>query len=66
MIVLFETGNRGEERLGIGMAHLVEEGFGRARLDGLAGVHDHHPVGATRDDPHVVRDQEHGHAELFL
>ena len=34
-----------------------------ARLDDLAGVHDHRAVGVAGDDPHIVGDQDHRHAE---
>ena len=64
--VLVELGDRGEQRLGVRMVHLFEQG---GRLGGFhhpARVHHVDAVGVPGDHAHVVRDQQHGHAEPFL
>ena len=45
------------------MPHVPEQGLRSGRLDDPPGVHDHHPAGPARDHAHVVRDEQHPHAE---
>ena len=47
------------------MAHGREHLEGRGLFDDLAGVHHEHPVGAARDDAHVVGDEHDGHPQLL-
>ena len=61
--VLVEAGDRLEQGLRVGVAHRIEQVVRARALDDLAGVHDHHPVGAGGDDAHVVRDEQDGHVE---
>ncbi len=64
--VLAELRDRGEQGLGVRMVHALEQG---GRLGGLhhpARVHHVDPVGVPGDHAHVVRDQQHRHAEPFL
>ena len=65
-LVLIELRNRGEQRLGVGVADVLEQLHRVGRLDLSPGVHDHHAVGSAGDHPHVVRDQDDPHAELAL
>ena len=52
--------------LGVGVAHAAEQRDGIGALHHPARVHDGDPVGVPGDDPHVVRDQQHGHAVPVL
>src|SRR5580700_733643 len=61
--ILVEPRDRLDERLGITMAHALEQGSRFCRLDDFSRVHDGDTIGATGDDTHVVRDQQHGHME---
>ncbi len=64
--VLVELRDGGEQGLGVGVVHLEEE---RAHLGGFhhsPRVHDVNPVGVPRDHAHVVRDQQHRHAQPLL
>ena len=61
-----EFGHRREERLRVRVLRRRKERFGVVRLDDFAVAHHGDAVGNLRDDPHVVRDEEHGHADLFL
>ena len=64
--VLLELRNRGEQGLGVGVVHLGEQ---LVRLGGLhhpARVHHVDPVRVPGDHAHVVRDQQHGHAQPVL
>ncbi len=62
---VLQVRHRGQQRLGVGVAHVVEERVGLGLLGLLPGVHHDHPVGATGDDAHVVGDQEDAHVELL-
>jgi hypothetical protein len=48
------------------MCGLLEHLGGWAVLDDSASVHDGDPVGDSCHNPEVVRDEDDGHAELFL
>ncbi len=57
--------DRAEERLRIGVAHLVEDIFDRAALDRLAGIHHADAVAGFEHQPKVVADEQHRGA-VFL
>ena len=59
-------GRGGEERLGIGVQGVVEDGLGVAQLHHLTQVHDGHPVAQVLHHAQVVADEEVGEAQLFL
>ena len=64
--VLVELRDRCEQGLGVGMMHMVEES---GRLGGLhdpARVHYVNPVSMPGDHAHVVRNQQHRHAQPIL
>ena len=65
-LVLVGLGNRGQQRLGIGVAHVAEQRQGAGALDLASGVHHDHAVGPAGDHSHVVRDQDDPHPELAL
>src|SRR4051794_2188608 len=48
------------------MPWLAQELNGRRYLDELASVHDTYPVTRLRDDPKIVRDQNHAHPAIAL
>jgi len=48
------------------VAHVLEQVRRRGDLDHPAGVHHLDPVRVPGDHPHVVRDQQHRHAEAVL
>ena len=52
-----------EQGLRVRVPGVGEQGRRVRRLDDPARVHDRDPVGATGDDPEVVGDQDHRHAE---
>ena len=64
--VLIELGDRGKQRLSVGMVHLVEEVVHLGGLHHPARVHHVDPVGMPGDHAHVVRDQQHRHAHPVL
>ena len=57
-------GRHVDERAGVGMRGGAEDARDRRLLDDPAGVHHEHAVAHLRDDAEVVRDEEHGHAQL--
>ena len=48
------------------MQALLEQRHRAGLFHDLPGIHHDHPVGAFGHDAHVVRDEEHRHAELLL
>ena len=64
--VLAEPRDRREQRLGVRVVHAGEQVVGLGGLDDPARVHDVDPVRVSRDHAHVVRDQQHRHAEPRL
>ena len=60
-----DPGQRAEQAPGVGVLGVVEDLVERARLDDLAGVHDHDPVGDLGDHAEVVGDHDHRHPELL-
>ena len=64
--VLVELRDGSEQRLGVGVVHLGEELHHPGGLHDPARVHDVDPVGVPGDHAHVVRDQQHRHAEPVL
>ena len=61
-----ELRDRGEQRLGVRVVHAVEQVAGLGGLDHPARVHHVDPVRVPGDHAHVVRDQQHRHAEAVL
>src|SRR5439155_18811744 len=53
-----------QETLRIGMLRTVGEGFRRADLDDLARVHDGDSVRELEQEREIMRDEEHGEAEV--
>ena len=60
------SGNRGQQRDGVGMARGGEQRLGRPRLDDAAQVHHGHPVRDLPDHREVVRDEEVGEPAIAL
>ncbi|MPL96993.1 hypothetical protein SDC9_43180 [bioreactor metagenome] len=58
--------DRGHQRLGIGVARLGEDLFGRALLDDPAEIHHRDPVGEVAHHLQVVADEDHAKALLPL
>ena len=56
----------GKERLRIGVLRRVEDVDGLPFLDNFAVAHDGHAVGNLGDHAHVVRNEEHRHADFLL
>ena len=61
-----ELGERGQQRLGVGHPHFLEQGRRRRALDHAAGIHHRDFVGAAGDDAEVVGDQDHRHVPAAL
>ena len=59
-------GDRGHQRLGIGMSRRGEQLLGRRGLHDPADVHHRDPRADVLDDAQVVRDEEIGEPEPFL
>ena len=57
-------GDRAEESLGIGVAHLIEDLCDRPGLDRLARVHHRDAVAGFQHQAEVVADEEHRRAEV--
>ncbi len=64
--VLAQPGNGGQQGTGVGMVHVLEEVRRTGDLDHPARVHHLDPVRMPGDHAHVVRDQQHRHAEAVL
>jgi hypothetical protein len=61
-----ELGDRLQQRLGVGVAHVGEQRLGRRLLHDLAGVHHGDVVGPPGHHAEVVGDQDHGHLAVAL
>ncbi len=61
--VLAQPRYRGQQRLCIWVMHALEQVVGLRRLDDAPRVHHVDPVSVPGDDAHIVRDQQHRHAE---
>ena len=61
-----DLGQRGEQRLRVGVARPREEVLATRHLDQFAGIHDADAMRHPGDDAEVVGDQQHGHAALAL
>src|SRR5215831_5698583 len=59
-------GNRGDQRLRVGMRRRLEDLPHRAAFDDAAGIHDRDAVAHAADDTEVVGDEQDGHAGLGL
>ena len=66
MPTLFELQRRGEQLARIGMLGMMEQRIDLPPFDEPSEAHHRDFVGDLRDDAHVVRDQEHGHAMRHL
>ena len=55
---LVEPRHRLQQRHRVGMARVVIDRLGAARLDDAAGIHDVDPVGVARHDAEIVRDDD--------
>ena len=64
--VLAELRDRGQQRLGVRVAHVPEQRAGAGCLHQPARVHHVDPVGVPGDHPHVVGDENHRHPESGL
>ena len=66
VLVLAQPRDGGQQRLGVRVAHVPEQVAGLGGLDHPARVHHLDPVRVPGDHAHVVRDQQHRHAEAVL
>ena len=64
--VRVEPRQRAHQAPRVGVARLVEDRAHRPSLDDAGGVHHDHVVRGLRDDAEVVRDHDHGGAEIVL
>ena len=64
--VRVEPRQRAHQAPRVGVARLVEDRAHRPSLDDAGGVHHDHVVRRLRDDAEVVRDHDHGGAEIVL
>ncbi len=60
-----QTGDRGEERLRVGMLRIGDQTLRGARLDDAPEIHDHGSVADVSHDGHVVGDQQQREPELL-
>ena len=58
--------DRGQQRLGVGHAHLLEQRLRRRLLDHAAGIHHRDLVGAAGDDAEIMGDDDHRHVPAAL
>ena len=62
--LLGAVGMAGEQEARVGVLGIIEDRAHGSGLDGLAGVHDGHPVAELGDDAEVVRDEQHRQVAL--
>ena len=65
-VVRVRLGDRGQQRLGVGMGGVPVQVVGRGHLDQLPQVHHRHPVAHVLDHGQVVGDEDHGETEPGL